>query len=239
MRLAELDPIVDHFVLVESIETQRGTLKPLYFNENRHLFEPYLSKIIHVIVDERHPEMELWTREHFQRACIARGLQGCQDNDLILISDLDEIPRSETVQSILPRFKNHWVFAFEMSIYFFQLNRQTLSGETWGGGRWIGTVATPYRIFKRVGAQYLRNNKGRFTRILNAGWHFTWMGGKDKIREKMKSVVEGNPEQAKSMSEEELDRWINSHPVVPIDASFPRYVQQNVEYLRSLGFIAD
>ena len=62
MRLEELDGVIDHFVLVESIETQRGALKPLYFKENRHLFERYLPKIIHFELNERHPEMSLWVR---------------------------------------------------------------------------------------------------------------------------------------------------------------------------------
>jgi hypothetical protein len=239
MRLSELDPVVDHFVLVECVETQRGTPKALYFQENRHLFEPYLSKIIHVIVDERHPEMELWDREHYQRECIARGLEGCDAADTILISDLDEIPRPELVPSIASRIKKKGIVACQMSIYFYQLNRQTITGETWGGGPWIGTVIAPYKTVKRMGIQCLRDNKMRFAKILNAGWHFTWMGGKDKIRQKMKSVVEGNPEAAEYISDAELDRWIKNHPVVPIDDTFPEYVRKNKDYLRSIGFIAD
>ena len=59
MRFEELDDSVDYFVLVESIETQRGDIKPLYFKDNKHLFEKYLPKVIHVTVEERHPEMSL------------------------------------------------------------------------------------------------------------------------------------------------------------------------------------
>lgn len=271
MRLEELNEVVDYFVIVESVETQRGDSKPLYFNENRHLFEKYLSKIIHVVVDERHPEMELWARENFQRNCIVRGLQNCQPADIIIISDLDEIPRFELIQSLtnlLPersakllkeggrkKFKKHnkkkvgpgkaekmfyleAARAFEMPIYFYQLNRQTPNRETWGGGPWVGTVATTYEMFVKFGAQHFRSYRWKFPRIYNAGWHFTWMGGKDKVRMKMGSIVEGSSN-VENISDEEIDRWISCHPTVPIDSSFPRYVQKNIDYLKSIGFIAD
>ncbi|MGC1878720.1 MAG: hypothetical protein WA347_02740 [Rhabdochlamydiaceae bacterium] len=271
MRLEELDEVVDYFVLVESIETQRGDLKPLYFTENRQLFEKYLRKIIHVVVDERHPEMDLWARENYQRNCIARGLQNCDPSDMIIISDLDEIPRRELIKLLskeLPKrgerllqagkdkkFKKHnkkklgpskaeKIFylngskAFEMPIYFFQLNRQTPNGETWEGGPWVGPVATTYGILTKFGPQHFRDYRWRFPRVYNSGWHFTWMGGRDKIRKKICSVVEGDPN-GESVPDEEIDRWINGHPVVPIDESFPIYVQKNLDYLRSIGFIAD
>jgi beta-1,4-mannosyl-glycoprotein beta-1,4-N-acetylglucosaminyltransferase len=270
MRLEELDPVVDYFVLVESIETQRGDGKPLYFNDNRQHFEKYLNKIIHVIVDERHPEMDLWGRENFQRNCIARGLQYCNSSDLVIVSDLDEIPRPGLIQELVKtvpernerllekgkdkKFKKHnknknspskaekmfylnGARAFEMSIYFFQLNRQTHNGESWGGGTWVGTVVTTYGMIKKFGVQHFRDYRWKFPKISNGGWHFTWMGGKDKIRKKIGSIVEGHP-YGESIPDEELDRWINHHPVVPIDESFPGYVQRNFDYLKSLGFVA-
>ena len=269
MRLEELDEVVDYFVLVESAETQRGNPKPFYFYENRHLFEKYLSKIIHVMVDERHPEMDLWARENYQRNCIARGLQNCQPLDLIVISDLDEIPRVEVIQDLALRLPNraslllkegkHKKFkkhnkrkagpsheekmyymnaarALEMSMYFFQLNRQTPNHESWEGGPWMGTVVTAYAMVEKFGVQQFREYRWRLQRIYNAGWHFTWMGGKEKIRKKLCSIVEGHTQ---SVTDEELDQWINSHPVVPIDDSFPKYVLRNYDYLKSIGFIAD
>lgn len=271
LRLEELDDVVDYFVLVESAETQRGDPKPFYFDDNRHLFERFLNKIIYVRVDERHPEMDLWERENYQRNCIARGLQQCASSDLILISDLDEIPRPELIQKLAKRipwrsahllekgknkkFRKHnrnkkgpskaekmfylnGARAFEMSIYFFQLNRQTHTHETWGGGPWVGTVMTTYSMVEKFGVQHFRDYRWKFLRVYNGGWHFTWMGGKEKIKRKICSIVEGHP-YGETIPDEELDRWINNHPIVPIDESFPVYVQRNVDHLKSLGFIAD
>jgi beta-1,4-mannosyl-glycoprotein beta-1,4-N-acetylglucosaminyltransferase len=271
MRLEELDEVVDYFVLVESAETQRGDSKPFYFYENRHLFEKYLNRIIHVIVDERHPELDLWSRENYQRNCIARGLQHCVDSDLIIISDLDEIPRSDLIQELIKtisernirllkkgkgkKFNKHnkdkmgpskdekmfylnGARAFEMSIYFFQLNRQTHNGESWGGGVWVGTVATTYSMINKFGVQHFRGYRWKFPRVRNGGWHFTWMGGRDKIKKKICSIVEGQSG-TENIPDEEIDGWINNHFVVPIDNSFPNYVQKNFDYLKSIGFIAD
>jgi beta-1,4-mannosyl-glycoprotein beta-1,4-N-acetylglucosaminyltransferase len=271
LRFDELDGVVDYFVLVESIETQRGDPKPLYFHENRHLFEKNLSKIIHVVIDERHPEMQLWARENYQRNCIVRGLKNCDLSDLIIISDLDEIPRREVIEKLskelpkrgarllkagkdkkfkkrnkekLGRSKAEKMFylngsrAFQMPIYFFQLNRQASNRESWGGTPWVGTVVTTYGILKKFDPQHFREYRWRFPRIYKSGWHFTWMGGQDKIRQKISSIVEGHP-YAESIPDEEIDRWINAFSIVPIDESFPMYVQKNLSYLRSIGFIAD
>lgn len=264
MRLEELDKVVDHFVLVESVETQKGRPKPLYFKENSAQFEKYLPKIIHVIVDERHPEMDLWERENYQRMCIARGLKNCQPSDLILISDLDEIPRPALVQSMatllpersakllregaLKRFKKHSrkkkglsrkekrfyldaARGFQMPYYWYQLNRPTDTP-------WVGTVATTWTMIEKFGVQHFRSYRWKFPRLEHSGWHFTWMGGRDKIREKMRSLVEGVEEQANA-SDAELDAMIEKLPAVPIDSTFPNYVQSHLEHLKAKGFIAD
>lgn len=263
MRLEELNDVVDHFVLVESIETQRGDLKPLYFQQNQHLFEKYLPKIIHVIVDERHPKMGFWERENFQRNCITRGLNNCDHSDLILISDLDEIPRIEPIKQLsqtlfkvshklIKKGKNRTfkkkkkkqtkeekmfylkaARAFEMPLYFYHLNRCSSNPSPW-----VGTVATTYEVLKKFSPQHFREYRWKFPKLLNAGWHFSWMGGKEKIRTKLCSVVEGNPN-GESLSDEELDNWINCYPVIAIDETFPRYVQEHQEYLKSIGFIAN
>ena len=243
MRLDELDGVVDYFVLVESAETQRGTEKPFYFAENRHLFEKYLPKIIHVKIDERHPEMGLWQREHYQRNGIARGLKECSPKDIIIISDVDEIPRASLIEEMVksPKYIKsimRYGIALEMSIYFYQLNRQTSTKETWGGGPWIGTVFTSYNNVTKYGVQYFRDQRRDLNRIYDGGWHFTWMGGKERIRQKHVSVVEGI-EGVAAVPDEEIEKWINNHPVVPIDETFPNYVRKNEAYLRSIGYIAD
>lgn len=240
IRFAELDDVVDFFVLVESAETQRGTEKPFIFAQNKDLFAPYLSKVIYVSVDERHPELGLWERENYQRNCIARGLTQCKEKDIVLISDLDEIPRRTAIADIVQFLTHHSrkAVALQQEIYFYQLNRQTPSGETWGGGAWHGTVGTTYKELAANTPQYFRNKRMHWHAIKNGGWHFTWMGGREKVALKRRSVVEGI-DSPQPLSDAEFEEWLNDHPAVPLDHTFPAYVLKNQEYLKSIGYIAE
>ena len=85
-RLDTLYEIVDNFILVESTKTFSGNSKELFYEKNKHLYEKYQDKIIHIIVDDMPTTNNAWDREAHQRSCISRGFQNLQDKDLILIS---------------------------------------------------------------------------------------------------------------------------------------------------------
>lgn len=233
IRLNELDDAVDYFVIVESIETQRGGEKPLFFLENRERFAPFLHKIIHIIIDERHPEFGLWERENYQRNGILRGLKKCKDRDIILISDLDEIPRNHLIPHIKTEIKRRTLkyLYFQMHMYRFHLNRRHPTDFLWDG-----TVATTYGYLKQKSPQYIRDKRGKGWGFKNAGWHFTWMGGLERIRKKFHSVVEGTDEE---VTDESIEAMIQSVPVLPIDETFPRFVQEHQEELKALDFLAE
>src|SRR5258708_40108162 len=95
VRFEELYDKVDHFVLVEAKQTFCGDPKPLYFAENAEKFAQYKHKIIHIVVDEFPPPAnnleheDWWVRHEFQLNAALRGLEGCHNDDIILISDLD------------------------------------------------------------------------------------------------------------------------------------------------------
>lgn len=125
LRLNELNEVVDYFVLVEATNTHTGKEKPLYYWENKDRFLPFSSKIIHVVVDDLPAEAsklrlfldriyhltldkgsinlafkrEAWNREMFQRNAILRGVLSVspRDSDIVIISDVDEIPSKEWV----------------------------------------------------------------------------------------------------------------------------------------------
>lgn len=263
VRFAELNSVVDHFVLVESLETQRGDKKSLFFAENKHLFEKYLSKVIHVVIEERHPEMGLWQRENYQRNQILRGLKECRPSDIIIMSDLDEIPRAskirefvhsitnnEPLSTIPPPFRSKkakskyhkkyshlGAYAFEMDNYYYHLNRQTPNKETWDGGQWCGTIAMTYAQLQKNSPQHFRKRRNKLPRVMKGGWHFSWMGGKDKIRTKLLSVVEGRTDAAQ-ITDLEIEQWIERHPTVPLDETFPVYILENVAHFQEIGFLS-
>ena len=99
IRLHELDSVVDYFVLVEATKTHSGHEKPLFYSENRARYARFANRIVHIVVDDMPEQVDnnRWPPEIHQRRCIARGLAACEPNDIILISDADEIPSSETV----------------------------------------------------------------------------------------------------------------------------------------------
>jgi hypothetical protein len=97
LRLHELSGVVDKFVLVEATRTHSNQPKALVYQENRARFQEFHDKIIHVVVDDMPNAKNAWALENFQRECIARGLVSCRPDDLVLVSDLDEIPRATTV----------------------------------------------------------------------------------------------------------------------------------------------
>jgi beta-1,4-mannosyl-glycoprotein beta-1,4-N-acetylglucosaminyltransferase len=235
MRLEELNEYVDYFVLVESVETQRGKPKPLYFVENADLFKKYQSKIIHVAITEMHPKMGLWEREHFQRNAISRGLTHCAKEDIIMISDLDEIPRPEKIPllcELLSR-RNYRTLAFVQELFRYQLNRPVPSE------KWRGTTATTYGNFKKHSTQHFRDRRWAYYAIPNGGWHFSWMGGIQKVRQKNASIVESDI-RMEYTADTELAAHIASIPVIPITKNrFPKYVCQNEAYLKSIGWIAE
>src|SRR5688572_16710555 len=74
IRLHELAPIVDRFVLAEARLTFSGRDKPLYFHQNRELFAPFLDRIVHVIDDDMATGGDRREREHHQRNALIRGL---------------------------------------------------------------------------------------------------------------------------------------------------------------------
>ena len=105
LRLKILSPYVDYFVLVESNITFRGDEKPFYFNPNDSIFQSYIHKIIYLKY-ENNPQITKpndYSLEIQQRNYITKGLKHfntCQENDIIIISDLDEIPNPDILRQL-------------------------------------------------------------------------------------------------------------------------------------------
>lgn len=225
IRLREMGDLVDRFVLVEADQTQRGSPKPFFFDENRERFSAWKDKIIDLQVrfpDELPPALgvyknrreEDWKRENYQRNCIAQGLEDCAPDDLVLLSDVDEIVRASVLERVLSeRLYRGRLLVFDQSLHKHHLNR-IVPGKTWLlGSRMIESkyLTTPQQL-RRTKARMtkkryvpgflaqpllrMRNNNlsgiNRPVRIIaNAGWHFSSMGGIEAFRTKLQSVVHG------------------------------------------------
>lgn len=235
IRLEELDPYVDKFVLVESRETFRGNEKPLYFAENKERFSKYLDKIIHVVVEDRIQTTDPWVRENYQRNQIMRGLKNCKGKDFILISDVDEIPKGSRIQALLEPliYKKKKRVGSLQRLFFYYLNRYR---EDWRD--WNGTTATRYAFLKRVSPQHLRDRRGEAPIIGDMGWHFTWMGGASGVRTKAYATPHDGYVNDFFTKDELINTLHLDHAILPMTYNnFPKCVVENQRYFREVGLL--
>lgn len=99
-RLKMLYDIVDCFIIVEADRTFQNKPKPLYFAENRQRFEKYADKIRYIPVTDTIECKDNWSIEIYQRNCIARGLQDCQPEDIVMLGDIDEFPDPRVLAAV-------------------------------------------------------------------------------------------------------------------------------------------
>jgi len=122
LRLNILNEYVDKFILVEATRSHQNKPKPLYFQENLARFEKFLPKIKHVVVDT-FPEYSYWSHETHQRDCIYTPLKElAEQNDIIFISDLDEIWNPEKIMPIINNISSDKIYRWKSHICYFYFN---------------------------------------------------------------------------------------------------------------------
>ena len=256
IRLNVLKDVVDKHVLVESDRTFSNRPKLYYFEENKERFTPFLDKIIHIKLHEYPPVTSDWVIENYQRNMIIRGLTECQPDDVIIISDLDEIPNPDAIK----RYPKDGVYTFEQTYFTCFLNNKTITVSKWYGSnilRWSDLQSAeidkhPYTYsnsFLRELNEGVTPTKIRFIRdfpvIKNGGWHFSYLGGIDRIKYKIQSFAHQELNtpgfNADALIEEKIRRGLDlfdrkdlRYLPVKLDASFPRYIVENAEKYKAL-----
>ena len=121
LRLKELDSLVDTFILVEATKTFAGNPKECYFENNRNKYQNYLNKIIHIIVSDMPEQGSAWDREAHQRNAIRRGYEKMDIglDDIVMMSDVDEIPDAETIRKVKDRLENDTVYKLEQRMFYY------------------------------------------------------------------------------------------------------------------------
>ena len=188
LRFATLNNVVDRFVLVESDQSHTGKSKPLFFAENKDRFHSYLEKIEHVVVRDLPETEEPWERDRFQRNAVLRGLNKVKNEDLVLLSDVDEIPRPESVHQLIGdgrclRLLEENPIVLTQELYYYYVNCLDPLEP------WYGTIAIRARNFTML-PDKLRTLRFRLPRLRKGGWHFTYLGGIEKIIEKLHAKAE-------------------------------------------------
>ncbi len=233
LRLNILNKYIDYFVIVESIYNHKGEKRKLNFNIKK--FKKFNNKIIYIIhnqipgeikqIKKSDSENEKNTkyifnaifRENSQRNYILKGLSKAKDNDIILISDVDEIPNLEKVN--FKTVKNKLIF-FNQEMFYYKFNLKLPRFN------WIGTKSCKKKYLKNP--QWLRNIKDRkypFYRldtffsdkkfsnikiIKNGGWHFTNIKTAEQIRYKLKSYLHHREFEVNPVTRKQIEKLIKN-----------------------------
>ena len=189
-RLNILNDVVDYFVLVESMHTFVGKEKPLFYQENKHLFEKFNHKIIHIIVDDfphKYPNIdfekkEQWNNEKFQRNCISRGIDKLELNnqDIIIIADVDEIPNPKILEQIKNKDIVVDINILELDFYYYNLHSKM--DHLWHHSKIL--------TFEKYNELNIGCDKIRFYNcpiIKNTGWHLSYFGNEKFIKNKLEN----------------------------------------------------
>ena len=244
IRLSVLNEFVDQFVICEAKTTFSGKPKPLYFEQQKERFSQWLPKIKYSVIDENDPELwkiahsspntggiEHWEREFIQRESIKKAIIHLQDEDICYISDCDEIWKAQEIGDD--------IYKIEQKVYSYYLNNR--SSESWAG-----TFVGKYKNIKnellnhlRAGNGFKLNDRstwnGRII-LLDAGWHFTNIGGVEELKRKIESYghQELNTESFKNtlsqkikdnvdyMGFRDFKMWVD-------ESDLPKYILDNKE----------
>ncbi len=223
IRLNILNVAVDKFVIVEADKTQRGVSKEFNFEKIKAEFDnKYPDKIIYIKATDC-PVLKNskdWAIEYFQRNAIMGGVYKCKAEDLILISDIDEIPNPDILRNLhdytvipINKSKNNKKIHLKQMFsllgenkkflkqnkldYFLEHMSVALEQDLFyyyfnnkAYQKWYGTVLCKYKNLRIP--QQLRNRREIMPYVKNAGWHFSYMGGIEQIKLKLNSIIEGD-----------------------------------------------
>ena len=237
LRLKYLERFVDKFIIVEASYFHNGQPKKLNFNIKE--FAEFRHKIEYVVVKDHPPGIiaenkddEIFQkdkkkifnsilRDNYQRDRLTQELQNLNLNDLIIISDLDEIPKLEVTN--LEKIDNE-ILIFKQKMFYYKFN---LLYENF---TWYGSKAIKRKNF--VSAQWLRNIKSKqyplwridvfFSKkkynnikfIEDGGWHFTCIKKPKEIHEKLLTFAHHQDYESSNINLKELEKKIENKKIL-------------------------
>lgn len=189
IRLNELDSVVDTFIICESTMSHNNEPKPIYFSNNRKRFEKFLHKIDLVIFDSvKHTDS--WSIENDHRRALSEKIPvNLNEEDILLLSDLDEIPRKDIVEKLKSRRVEQFPVTLCSTMYSGSFHNHVIAPPNQLHND--GTVALKFIQYKQnQDLQHYRNIRSQtLPRIYDAGWHFTSMGGPKNVLKKIQSFA--------------------------------------------------
>ena len=257
IRLNIMDPYVDYFIITEATKTFSGKAKPLYYEKHKDRFVKFKDKIIYQVVDDMPDSSTGFERDWYQRDKAKEVLtQLCKSNDLIIYSDLDEIPNPNRLPEVFDRYPKFQAMThFAQDPFFVFLNLIEKSGKTlsYAGEypkirrkKWIGTNVSTWEYAQHFSMTNLRDpsHKGKGLRCANGGWHFSYVGSHNELsaEERVKLKIQSSAHEevdtpsilnglAKKIRKNKdiLGRKGLSYKVLKDFSYLPEYLQNNLD----------
>ena len=237
LRLNILNPFIDYFVIVESTFNHKGEKRKLKFDINK--YKKFENKIIYLIFDEEPSGIEkvfdtdnedevsrklilnAASRENGQRNFISKGLERANEKDLIIISDVDEIPNLEKIN--WNTLKDQIVL-FKQDMFYYKLNLR-LPDMIWSGSKacrkkylkspqWLRNVKDKKYSFFRLDTLFSEKKYINIKFINNGGWHFSNIKTAAEIEYKLKSYLHHREFDLNPMSESEIEDIIKNKQAI-------------------------
>lgn len=239
LRCHELDGVVSHHVVVESDTTFSGQPKPLRFKEwmdSGEIDPRFAQKTFVIAVTDMPPGPNPWVREAWQRNAMIKAvdLLGIHDSDIIMMSDGDEIPKRDTVAAMKYRFMMHstapiFPAVFKQLGHYYWLN---MLGEP-PNDDWYGTRVCQAMSLRECTPQHMRiTEPDKFRSIIgNGGWHWSYLGGRDRIRSKVAAFSHHDLYRPEHMNDASLDRCLVTGADL-FGRDYIRFSRVDLEYVR-------
>ncbi len=237
LRLNILNPVIDYFIIVESTFNHKGEKRKLKFDIKK--YKKFEKKIVYLIFDEEPSGIEqvLKTdnegeksrkhilnaalRENEQRNYISKGLEFANEKDLILISDVDEIPNLEKIDW---NTINDQIILFKQDMFYYKLNLK-LPDLIWSGTKackkkylkspqWLRNIKDKKYSFFRIDTFFSKKKYINIKFIENGGWHFSNIKTAAEIEHKLKSYLHHREFDLNPMSKEEIEDIINNKQAI-------------------------
>ncbi len=237
LRLNALNEFVDYFVIVESNFTHKGDKRKLKFNHDK--FTKFKDKIIYLIYDEEPSGIEevfendedgeksrkyilnAALRENGQRNFIIKGLNKAERNDLILISDVDEIPNIDNLD--FDKI-NEKIILFKQDMFYYKFNLK-LPNLIWTGTKacrkkdlispqWLRNIKDKKYPFYRFDTFFSKTKYMSIKFIQNGGWHFSNIKNAKEIEFKLKSYLHHREFDINPMSIKEIEDIIKKKQAI-------------------------
>ena len=155
-----------------------------------------------------------------QREAVIEGIEA-EDNDLICISDNDEIPNFDSVN--FNKTKNK-VLIFEQLFFYYKFNlfydlipwygTKACKRKSLKSFSWLRNLKNKKYPFWRIDAYFSKLKLTNLEIIKNGGWHFTNIKSAEEIHYKMKSYLHHREFDLKPVNTDEINKMIKNKKAI-------------------------